>query len=152
MSGFAPFVVTLLAVALLTTSSSAQTPRDVLVVGMEAEPPGLDPGQALGIHTLRVTAEIFETLVSCAAASASNYNNPEVDQLLVQARQTGDRARRVELYRRAQRLIVEDAPMVFVDHEVQVVATRAGVKGFRLHPSGFDLRVENVTKEYSWTR
>ena len=77
----------------------------------------------------------------------SNYNNSEVDQLLVQARQTGDRARRVELYRRAQRVIVEDAPMVFVDHEVQVVATRAGVKGFRLHPSGFDLRVENVTKE-----
>jgi peptide/nickel transport system substrate-binding protein len=77
----------------------------------------------------------------------ANYNNPEVDQLLVQARQTGDRARRVELYRKAQRLIVEDAPMVFVDHEVQVVATRANVKGFRLHPSGFDLRVENVTKE-----
>jgi hypothetical protein len=37
--------------------------------------------------------------------------------------------------------------MVFVDHEVQVVATRAGVKGFRLHPSRFDLRVEHVTKE-----
>src|SRR5215510_276139 len=77
----------------------------------------------------------------------SNYNNPEVDQLLVQARQTSDRARRIELYRKAQRLIVEDAPMVFVDHEVQVVATRANVKGFRLHPSGFDLRVENATKE-----
>jgi peptide/nickel transport system substrate-binding protein len=77
----------------------------------------------------------------------ANYNNPEVDQLLVQARRIADRGRRAELYRKAQRLIVEDAPMVFVDHEVQVVATRAGVKGFRLHPSGFDLRVEHVTKE-----
>ena len=77
----------------------------------------------------------------------SNYNNPEVDQLLVQARQLTDRSKRAELYRKAQRLIVEDAPWLFVDHEVQVVATRANVKGFHLHPSGFDLRVENVTKE-----
>ena len=77
----------------------------------------------------------------------SNYNNPEVDQLLVQARQVGDRARRAELYRRAQRLIVEDAPWIFVDHEVQVVATRSAVKGFKLHPSGFDLRVEQMTRE-----
>jgi peptide/nickel transport system substrate-binding protein len=77
----------------------------------------------------------------------SNYNNPEVDQLLVQARQVADRGKRAELYRRVQRLIVEDAPWIFVDHEVQVVATRANVKGFKLHPSGFDLRVENVTRE-----
>jgi len=77
----------------------------------------------------------------------SNYNNPEVDQLLVQARQIADRGKRAELYRKAQRLIVEDAPWLFVDHEVQVVATRAGVKGFKLHPSGFNLRVEHVTKE-----
>ena len=77
----------------------------------------------------------------------ANYNNPEVDQLLVQARQIADRGRRAELYRKAQRLIVEDAPMVFVDHEVQVVATRANVKGFKLHPSGFDLRVEHASKE-----
>jgi peptide/nickel transport system substrate-binding protein len=77
----------------------------------------------------------------------SNYHNPEVDQLLVQARQVSDRPQRAELYRRAQRLIVEDAPWIFVDHEVQVIATRNNVKGFRLHPSGFDLRVEQVTRE-----
>jgi peptide/nickel transport system substrate-binding protein len=77
----------------------------------------------------------------------SNYNNPEVDQLLVQARQVSDRAKRAELYRRAQRLIVSDAPWIFVDHEVQVVATRSAVKGFKLHPSGFDLRVEQMTRE-----
>ena len=77
----------------------------------------------------------------------TNYNNAEVDQLLVQARQVADRARRAELYRRAQRIIVEDAPWIFVDHEVQVVATRANLKGFKLHPSGFDLRVESITRE-----
>ena len=63
MSRLTPFVAALV-IVLHATPISAQTPRDVLVVGMEAEPPGLDPGQALGIHTLRVTAEIFETLVA----------------------------------------------------------------------------------------
>lgn len=77
----------------------------------------------------------------------SNYANPDVDQLLLQARQVADRTRRAELYRRAQQIIVDDAPWIFVDHELQVVATRANVKGFKLHPSGFDLRVEHVTKD-----
>jgi peptide/nickel transport system substrate-binding protein len=79
--------------------------------------------------------------------NATYYANPEVDQLLLQARQVADRGKRAELYRKAQKVVVEDAPWIFVDHEVQVVATRASVKGFRLHPSGFDLRVEHVTKE-----
>jgi peptide/nickel transport system substrate-binding protein len=57
-------LATLLAAALVASPAVAQVPRDVVVVGMEAEPPGLDPGQALGLHTLRVTAEIFETLVA----------------------------------------------------------------------------------------
>jgi peptide/nickel transport system substrate-binding protein len=58
-----------------------------------------------------------------------------------------DRGKRAELYRKAQQIIVADAPWIFVDHEQQVVATRANLKGFKLHPSGFDLRVESVTKD-----
>ena len=77
----------------------------------------------------------------------SNYANPDVDALLLQARQVADRGKRAELYRKAQQIIVADAPWIFVDHEQQVVATRAGLKGFKLHPSGFDLRVESVTKD-----
>src|SRR5215813_14514341 len=48
-------VATLLAAVVPFSPAVAQIPRDVIVVGMEAEPPGLDPGQALGLHTLRVT-------------------------------------------------------------------------------------------------
>ena len=56
-------VITLLAI-FAAGPVMAQTPRDVVVIGMEAEPPGLDPGQALGLHTLRVTHQLFETLVT----------------------------------------------------------------------------------------
>src|SRR5947208_14644756 len=57
------------AVLVVTAPALAQIAREALVVGMEAEPPGLDPGQALGLHTLRRTAEIFETLVATAVDS-----------------------------------------------------------------------------------
>jgi len=44
----------------------------------------------------------------------------------------------------AQRILVEDAPWVFVDHEIQIAATSKRVQGFKLHPS-FDLRVETIS-------
>src|SRR6202795_3719940 len=64
MHGIARIVTLALMLSLTAVSVSAQTARDVVVIGMEAEPPGLDPGQALGLHTLRVTHEMFETLVT----------------------------------------------------------------------------------------
>jgi len=72
------------------------------------------------------------------------YKNPRFDELLTQARQVTDQAKRAELYREAQRLLVEDAPWVFVDHEVQIAALSKRVIGFKLHPS-FDLRVETIS-------
>ena len=43
-----------------------------------------------------------------------NYNNPEVDRLLDEARSISDIERRAELYREAQRIISDEAPMVFI--------------------------------------
>jgi peptide/nickel transport system substrate-binding protein/oligopeptide transport system substrate-binding protein len=42
----------------------------------------------------------------------TGYANPSVDALLEQARRPGDPLSRVELYRRAEKLIVDDAPIV----------------------------------------
>jgi peptide/nickel transport system substrate-binding protein len=72
------------------------------------------------------------------------YKNPKFDDLLQQARLTTDQARRASLYKEAQRILVDDAPWVFVDHEIQIAALAKRVQGFKLHPS-FDLRVETVS-------
>ncbi|MGE3540256.1 MAG: ABC transporter substrate-binding protein [Candidatus Tectimicrobiota bacterium] len=40
------------------------------------------------------------------------YRNAEVDRLLDQARQSGDEAQRLPLYRQAERLVLEDAPWI----------------------------------------
>src|SRR5438128_8334010 len=72
------------------------------------------------------------------------YKNDKYDELLHQARLTTDQKKRGELYREAQRILVDDAPWVFVDHEIQTAAHATRVQGFKLHPS-FDLRVETIS-------
>ncbi len=82
--------------------------------------------------------------INACADSTGLYRNERFDELVTQARQTTDQARRAQLYREAQKLLVEDAPWVFVDHEVQIAATSKRVQGLKLHPS-FDLRVETIS-------
>ena len=72
------------------------------------------------------------------------YKNPRFDEALTQARLTTDQAKRAELYREAQRLLHDDPPWIFIDHEVQTAAYVKRVQGFKLHPS-FDLRVETIS-------
>ena len=72
------------------------------------------------------------------------YKNEQFDKLLSEARLTTDQAKRAALYRQAQKILIEDAPWIFVDHEVQIAATSKRVQGFKLHPS-FDLRVETIS-------
>ena len=72
------------------------------------------------------------------------YKNEKYDDLLHQARLTTDQARRADLYRQAQRILIDDAPWIFVDHEIQTAAHSKRVQGFKLHPS-FDLRVETIS-------
>jgi peptide/nickel transport system substrate-binding protein len=72
------------------------------------------------------------------------YRNDKFDEILHQARLMTDEKKRADLYRQAQRILVDDAPWIFVDHEIQTAAHAKRVQGFKLHPS-FDLRVETIS-------
>lgn len=72
------------------------------------------------------------------------YKNPKFDQLLHEARLATDQAKRAALYRDAQKILMDDPPWIFIDHEVQTAAFSKRVQGFKLHPS-FDLRVETIS-------
>jgi peptide/nickel transport system substrate-binding protein len=77
------------------------------------------------------------------AFNAGFYQNPRVDELLRKGRTTIDDRERIPLYREAQRLVMEDAPWIFVDHGKQVIVHRKRVQGFKLHPN-FDLVLTQV--------
>ncbi len=59
---------------------------------------------------------LYKLFYSRSPRNFFGYANPTVDQLLLRARREGDLPRRVELYRRAEELILEDAPIIPVWH------------------------------------
>jgi peptide/nickel transport system substrate-binding protein len=59
---------------------------------------------------------LFELFHSRSPRNFFGYANPLVDQLLFSARQVGDATRRVELYRRAEQTILDDAPVIPISH------------------------------------
>ena len=80
------------------------------------------------------------------AFNAGYYKNDEVDRLLSAGRSTSDEEERTRLYLEAQRIIVEDAPWIFVNHGNQIAVARKRVQNFKLSPN-FDFYFKNVTLE-----
>ncbi len=68
------------------------------------------------LSTYRVMREKFHSRIG--GPWWQGYSNPEVDTLLDQAQATADNARRRDLYRRAYRLIRDDAPWIFLYNSV----------------------------------
>lgn len=70
------------------------------------------------------------------------YKNPKVDELLRAARANTNQAERAKLYAEAARIVVGDAPDIWVYNTVEVRDLRARVNGFTFSPvgSGAELR------------
>jgi peptide/nickel transport system substrate-binding protein len=66
------------------------------------------------------------------------YSNPQVDQLLEQARATTDQAKRKQLYQDAQKIIVGDAAYVFTTDPTVPQISSKKVQGFTLIPDGIN--------------
>ncbi|MHB8600586.1 MAG: ABC transporter substrate-binding protein [Ktedonobacteraceae bacterium] len=64
------------------------------------------------------------------------YSNPQVDALLDAARTISNQAQRATDYQQAEKLILQDAPYVFINYGVNVQATTTNVKNFTLLPTG----------------
>ena len=65
----------------------------------------------------------------------TNYNNPEVDRLLEQARIEPDQETRFKLYNRIEQIILDDAPWVLLWNTGETYALiKPEVKGYELTP------------------
>ena len=87
----------------------------------------LDPGDPAPMLSL--------TIDSKGGFRGAPYANPEVDRLLDEATKTNDLKKRGDLYKQVQKLVVDDAPWIFVDNATQNAAGLKKVTGFKLHPS-----------------
>lgn len=65
----------------------------------------------------------------------SHYENLRVDELVGQAEDLNYEPKRYDLYREAERLIVEDAPWLFLYHPVNYQLVQPRVHQYTMHPS-----------------
>lgn len=68
------------------------------------------------------------------SSNDSFYASPELDAVLDEARGELDAERRAALYRRAERILHDDAPWVWDYHRVTTEVTQPYVRGYRPHP------------------
>lgn len=69
------------------------------------------------------------------------YNNPKVDQLILEGRSTFDRAKRKQIYGEIQRIVQEDLPYISLYHQINVAVMSKGLQGYTMYPAGFWLGV-----------
>jgi oligopeptide transport system substrate-binding protein len=62
------------------------------------------------------------------------YSNPELDKLLESARVERDVTKRIQMYQRAERMIVDDAPVLFTVHSLSYELAKPYVHGYVFTP------------------
>ena len=81
----------------------------------------------------------LSVLLGCAAVGGSNraqWCNQEFDDLINQAKQVSDQAKRSELYKQAQVVFKREAPWATIAHSVVFEPVRKEVKDYKIDPFG----------------
>ena len=75
---------------------------------------------------------IFHSARFGSAGNRARYANPELDTLLAESRREPDAQRRMALLRKAEEMIVADAPWIFLSHAQTNLLVKPYVSGFTL--------------------
>lgn len=70
------------------------------------------------------------------AGNRTFFATDELDSLLEEARQSSDEDERLDLYSRAQEILVDEAPMIPIHHPEFLLAVSDDVEGLWQHPTG----------------
>ena len=80
-----------------------------------------------------------------AKGNYSFYKNPEADKLMEQGRIETNHAKRMAIYQKAEQLIVDDAPWMFLFHYYNNVATQKWIHGAKLPAFGdYTVRMDEI--------
>ncbi|HOX30844.1 MAG TPA: ABC transporter substrate-binding protein [Spirochaetales bacterium] len=79
----------------------------------------------------------FHSSKKGAGGNYAFFSNPKVDELIMKARTMKDGPERKKAYFDLQKLIIAEAPWVFLMNGEQVVGARKGVRGFKPSVFGF---------------
>lgn len=79
---------------------------------------------------------LFHSSQHGGAGNRTFFTNSEVDELLDKGRTSIDEKEREDVYSKAQEIIVEEAPQLFLYFQTQNAGIQNNIDGFRLHPAG----------------
>lgn len=76
----------------------------------------------------------FDSSFGGLAGNRAFYSNPEVDDLIREAATMTDQSTRLELYKKAQEIVVNDPPYIYLYQPEYLLPMRASVIGFTYNP------------------
>lgn len=106
-------------------TKAAQGEGDIMFYGWTG-----DNGDADNFLSLFDSKEIATTM------NTAKYSNKQVDDLLLQARQTPNGDARNKLYAQVQQIVAKDAPWLPISYANDIAAYNPKVTNFTLHPTG----------------
>ena len=89
---------------------------------------------------------IYNFFVTGGSNNDANYSNPQVDELLKEARREGDEAKRKALYDQVMQILHEDVPYIYIYHSNNTFGLTANVTGFTYVPDGI-IRTHTLNKQ-----
>jgi len=75
-----------------------------------------------------------EKITDTSSNNRAFYNNPQVNALLNAAGIETNQAKRLKMYQQAEKIIVNEAPWIFLLHTERYVVHQPWIKGYTLHP------------------
>ena len=85
-----------------------------------------------------------DTATLGSALNVCFWTNEPYHELMIAARRELDAEKRAALYRKAQEIVLEEAPMVPLAHAEALMACRANVEGIHFEPNG-DILFQKAT-------
>jgi ABC-type transport system substrate-binding protein len=79
---------------------------------------------------------MFSVFSSPRARSRLGYTDTELDQLTLAAQTERDTAKRTDLYKQGQKILLRDSPMVFLGYPARVMGAKKGISNLKISPIG----------------
>jgi peptide/nickel transport system substrate-binding protein len=88
----------------------------------------------------------FQIFYSRSSLNSSHYSNPAFDSFYEQAMKCPDREKRIEYYGKMERILLEDAPALFLWHEVNMETAYNYVTGYAPSVNQFMIKLYKYVK------
>lgn len=89
-------------------------------------------------------SQMFHSENKGASGNRSFYGNPEVDKLLEEARAEVDEEKRLALYAEIQKFLVDEAPVMYLQHQAYLSGVSNKIENYWIDASGY-YKLQDIT-------